>query len=114
MHATILYPTENETKGGSVVLTMLRWQMVVASAIYREDMAGRIINRVLLEKEFEESGIMERGSITKVLDRLMDEGLVRAEWKILDGKHTRAFYIPKESKNYVAAISAHTKIPKRV
>jgi hypothetical protein len=50
-------------------------------------------------------GLAVRGTVSKALDILFDQGVVRAEWKqTKDHKHVRALYIAGEAKQFVDAI----------
>ena len=54
-------------------------------------------------------GLAVRATVSKALDVLFDQGIVKAEWKQTpQGKHVRALTIASEAKEFVGAILKST------
>lgn len=55
-------------------------------------------------------GLAVRATVSKALDVLFDQGIVKAEWmQNADGKHVRALTIAREAEQFVEAILKSTK-----
>jgi DNA-binding transcriptional ArsR family regulator len=92
-------------------IELLSKELVVAREIYAakatKDSEPMFFNRLveILEKKH----LASRATVSKSLDMLFDQGIVRADWmKRGDGKYVRALTIAGEAQKFVEAIYKHT------
>jgi hypothetical protein len=86
---------------------LLSKELLVAREIQlasKEDPGEPVYFNMIVDR-LTKQGLAVRGTVSKALDILFDQGVVRAEWKqTKDNKHVRALYIAGEAKQFVDAI----------
>jgi DNA-binding transcriptional ArsR family regulator len=92
-------------------LELLSTELLVAREIYASQLSKgaepMFFNR--LSETLTERGLASRGTVSKALDMLFDQGIIKAEWKQRsDGKYVRALTIAGEAQKFVEAIYKHT------
>jgi hypothetical protein len=92
-------------------LDLLSKELVVARVIYaaqvEKDPEPMYFNRLvsILDKK----GLASRATVSKSLDMLFDQGILKAEWhKRSDGKYVRALEVAGEAQKFIDAIYRHT------
>lgn len=64
----------------------------------------------LIVERLSKQKLAVRATVSKALDVLFDQGIVRSEWKeTVDHKHVRALSIAKEAQDFVNNIVRSTK-----
>lgn len=96
-------------------LELLSKELIVARAIYaarvEKDPEPMYFNRLV--GILEERKLASRATVSKSLDMLFDQGIVKADWqKRKDGKYVRALKIAGEAQSFVEAIYSHTRSDK--
>jgi DNA-binding transcriptional ArsR family regulator len=90
---------------------LLSKELVVAREIYaatRIEKGGPVYFNLLVDR-LQAKKLASRATVSKALDMLFDQGVVRADWATnRDGKHVRALRIAGEAENFVRSIYKHT------
>ncbi|HTP54466.1 MAG TPA: hypothetical protein VML94_05860 [Thermoplasmata archaeon] len=92
-------------------LDLLSTELLVAREIFAvkatKDPEPMFFNR--LAESLSKRGLASRATVSKSLDMLFDQGIVKADWmKRGDGKYVRALTIAGEAQNFIEAIYKHT------
>lgn len=100
-----------EMKPPTSRVELLSKELVVAREIYaatRVEKGGPVYFNLLVNR-LQTKKLASRATVSKALDMLFDQGIVRADWGVnLEGKHVRALRIAGEAENFVRAIYNHT------
>jgi DNA-binding transcriptional ArsR family regulator len=90
---------------------LLSKELLVAREIYaatRIEKSGPVYFNALVER-LRRKRLASRATVSKALDMLFDQGIVRADWGTnQDGKHVRMLRIAGEAENFVRSIYKHT------
>lgn len=90
---------------------LLSKELLVAREIQiaRDDGVSPVYFNLIVQR-LEKDGLAVRATVSKALDVLFDQGIVKAEWsKTAEGKHVRALTIAREAQQFVEAILKSTK-----
>lgn len=89
---------------------LLSKELLVAREIYAAQIEGggpMYFNRLV--EDLQARHLASRGTVSRALDMLFDQGIVRADWtRRPDGKYVRGLTIAGESQKFVEAIYKHT------
>ena len=92
-------------------LELLSTELLVARTIFAaratRDPEPMYFNR--LAEILSKDGLASRATVSKSLDMLFDQGIVKADWqKRSDGKYVRSLTIAGEAQKFIEAIYKHT------
>ena len=93
---------------------MVEWRILssdlkVCSVVYEYDLKGEKIWFSKLVDELR--GDICKATITKVIDRLFDLGVIDGKWEKVGGKWTRVLNIAGEAESFIKNIYENTKRP---
>jgi hypothetical protein len=94
-------------------IELLSKELVVARVIYaaefENDPEPMFFNRLV--SILESKHLASRATVSKSLDMLFDQGILKADWqKRPDGKYVRGLEIAGEAKKFIEAIYKHTSM----
>ena len=93
---------------------MVEWEILssdlkVCSVVYEYNLNG---DKIWFSKLVEElKGHISKGTITKVVDRLFDLGVIDGNWEKIEGKWTRVLNITGEAESFIKNVYENTKRP---
>ena len=90
-------------------LALLSTELLVAREVYAAELSGELTYFNRLSETLMEKGLASRSTVSKALEVLFEQGIVKAEWKRRDtGKFVRALTITEGAREFVASIHTHT------
>lgn len=98
------------SEGPPTRLDLLSKELLVAREIFAAQIKNEPVYFNRLVDELEGRRLASRSTVSKALDMLFDQGIVRADWvRRDDGKFIRSLKIAGEAKKFIEAIYKNTR-----